>query len=142
MIALFVLHSKTKKHCGKSSLLFIVLLNHIIFENRQKIMTLFNRFLFKGCKELLLFFCPGCVQSSSQNRKTIKQVNIPGNEENYIEKMSGSWGESISNITQAKTNVSLMVFYLWQQIQLRQDSSYILLRVCPSAVPYFPSSSI
>lgn len=73
---------------------------------------------------------------SRQKRKIITQVNIPGNE-NYTDKMPGSWGESISNITQAQTNVALMVLYLWQQIQLRQDSSYIFLRVvlqlCPTS---------
>lgn len=67
-------------------------------------------------------------------------VSTPGNEENYIDKSLvglSLWGESTRSITQAKTNVSLTAFYLWQQAQ----SYALLLRVCSSAIAYVPSSN-
>lgn len=71
MITLFILHSKTKNivenaHCAG----LFCFLNHIIFENRHKIMALFKRLLFEGFKELLLFSCPDCVQTEEKNYHT------------------------------------------------------------------------
>lgn len=85
------------------------------------------------------FSCPSCAQSPSQKRKTITQVCIPGNEENYVDKKNGSQCESIWNITQTEPT-SLTMFYLWQQAQLREGSfCTLLLSVCSLAATDFPS---